>query len=351
MMEQKMPRRFSHLKWKQRLKIDQMNREGYKVQQIADALHVHNSTIYRELERGRTQQRTYDWELVEVYCPETAERKYRENLAAKGPDLKIANDHELAAYIEEKIHDEKYSPAAVLNKIKEEGRVFSVEISKWTLYSYITKGVFLTITNKDLPVGARKKQKHRKVKEARLPKGDSIENRAEDINNRTEPFHWEMDTVVSAGKSKKRLLVLTERLTRDEIIVLMKDGTMASVVQALDRLERGRGARRFAQVFKTITVDYGSEFQDCAGIERSCLRKQPRTHIYYCHPYSAYERGTNEVTNRMVRRWLPKGTSFDKLTRKEVQRIEDWINDYPREILGGRCARNVMQEYLDGLTG
>lgn len=342
-------RRFTHLSWTDRLKIERMLKEKRGVQEIADALHVHNSTIYREIKRGLTPQRTSDWEDVMVYCPETAERKYRENLAAKGPELKISNDHELAAYIEEKIRDERYSPAAVLAKIKEEGRIFSVEISEWTLYSYITKGVFLTITNKDLPMGGRKKQPYRKVRAARLPKGDSIEERPEEINRRETPFHWEMDTVESGGKTKKRLLVLTERLTKHEIVALMKDGTSASVVAALDRLERQMGSRMFSQIFRSITVDNGSEFADCPRMTRSCKRKRPRTHIYYCHPYSAYERGTNEVTNRMIRRWLPKGTDFAKLTQKEVKQIEEWINSYPRGSLGGRCAKNVLREYVNAL--
>ena len=207
-----MERQYSHLTWKNRLKIRRMLDERRKPKEIADALHVHTSTIYREIKRGQTWQMTSEWEYVQKYCPETAERKYRENLQAKGPDLKIGNDHALASYLEEKIGKEHYSPAAALAKIKEEGRIFSVEISEWTLYSYIDKGVFATITNKSLPTGKKKKHPYRKVQEARLPKGDGIEDRSEEINSRKTFGHWEMDTVVSARRSKKRLLVLTERL-------------------------------------------------------------------------------------------------------------------------------------------
>ena len=201
-----MERQYSHLTWKNRLKIRRMLDERRKPKEIADALHVHTSTIYREIKRGQTWQMTSEWEYVQKYCPETAERKYRENLQAKGPDLKIGNDHALASYLEEKIGKEHYSPAAALAKIKEEGRIFSVEISEWTLYSYIDKGVFATITNKSLPTGKKKKHPYRKVQEARLPKGDGIEDRSEEINSRKTFGHWEMDTVVSARRSKKRLL-------------------------------------------------------------------------------------------------------------------------------------------------
>lgn len=342
-----MERRFSHLTWKNRLKIERMLKEKRTVREIADALHVHNSTIYREIKRGLTQQRTSELVDVEVYCPETAQRKYQENLQAKGPDLKIGNDRRLAEYIEDKIINDHYSPAAALAKIKEEGRIFSVEISEWTLYSYITKGVFRHLTNKDLPMRGRKKKVYRKVREARLPRGESIETRPEEINERSSAGHWEMDTVVSAKNSKKRLLVLTERKTNYEIIELMPDGTTGSVVAALNRLERRFGPRRFREIFQSVTVDNGSEFADCAGMEASCERARPRTRIYYCHPYSAYERGSNEVGNRMIRRHLPKGTDFSNLTRREVKEIEAWMNDYPRERLGWVTAKRAFMAAME----
>ena len=86
---------FSHLTWKNRLKIERMLRDGHKPLEIAGALHVHNTTIYREIKRGMTKQLTSELEEVMVYCADTAQRKYEDNLAAKGPDLKIGNDHEL----------------------------------------------------------------------------------------------------------------------------------------------------------------------------------------------------------------------------------------------------------------
>lgn len=107
-----------------------------------------------------------------------------------------------------------------------------------------------------------------------------------------------MDTVKGKrGKSKNSLLVLTERKTRDEIVMKLPEHTAAAVVNALDVIERKWGDM-FKQVFKTITMDNGSEFADCEGIERSALGAGSRTKTYYCHPYSSYERGSNEVTNK-----------------------------------------------------
>ena len=160
-------------------------KEGHKVKEIAAALHVDSTTIYREIKRGKTVQRTTELIDREIYCPDVAENKYRANLAAKGPALKLGNDYKLAAYIEQKIVEERYSPEAVLLKIKEERLTFSVTLSKWTLYSYITKGVFLGVTNKNLPRKGKKKNKgYRKVRAAHLPQGDSIEDRPEEIAER-----------------------------------------------------------------------------------------------------------------------------------------------------------------------
>lgn len=339
-------RMFSHIKWKDRLRIEKMLKEKKSKSEIARTLRVDYTTIMREIKRGLTIQRDTNLVDREVYCAETAERKYQENLRAKGPDLKIGNDHELAEYIENKIADEGYSPQAALYKIEEDNLSFSVTLSKWTIYKYIDAGVFLRLTNKSLPMGGKKKQKHDKVRPARAPKGDSIEDRPEEIDKREEPFHWEMDSVVSAkeGGSKKRFLTMTERVSRADLMFLMPDGTMASVVSVLDTLERKLGGENFRRIFQTITVDNGSEFQDWEGMTRAATGGEDRTHIYYCHPYSAYERGSNENGNRMIRRRVPKGTDFTGITEEDTLQVQRWVNEYPRGILGGRCAGRVLLE-------
>lgn len=339
-------RMFSHLKWKDRLKIEKMLKEKKSKSEIARTLRVDYTTVMREIKRGLTIQRDTNLVDREVYCAETAERKYRENLRAKGPDIKLGNDHELAQYIEGKIADDGYSPEAALHKIKEDGLTFSVTLSKWTVYKYINDGVFLRVTNKSLPMGGRRKTEYKKVQPARAPKGDSIEDRPKEIEKREEPFHWEMDSVLSAkeGGSKKRFLTMTERKSRADLMFLLPDGTMASVVAVLDMLEKKLGVESFRQIFQTITVDNGSEFQDWEGMTRAVTGEGDRTHIYYCHPYSAYERGSNENGNRMIRRKVPKGTDFTGITEADTLRVQRWVNEYPRGILDGRCAGRVLLE-------
>lgn len=346
-------RRFRHLSWNDRLRIEAFLKCGKSVQEIADEIGVHRNTIYNELKRGRYTHRNSDWTEEERYSPDIAEAAYREHLAAKGPDLKIGKDYRLAEYIERRIVEDGYSPAAVLGEIKVKGIQFNTTICEATLYSYIKKGVFLTLEMVHLPCKGKQKRPYTKVKKnkkaARASAGKSIEKRDPEIDTREEVGHWEMDCVEGKKKTKKTLLVLTERKSRREIIRPMRDQTARSVVRVLDSLEREYGAN-FSKIFRTITVDNGSEFSDCAGMEKSCRRKGNRTKIYYCHPYSSYERGSNENVNKMIRRWFPKGTDFRKVTAKAIQKVEDWINNYPREILGFRTAEAVFQEGVACLT-
>ena len=81
-------------------------------------------------------------------------------------------------------------------------------------------------------------------------------------------------------------------------------------------------------------------------MQKSLRRRKPRTTIYYCHPYTASERGSNENMNRIIRRFFPKGTNFDEVTAAEVAQAETWMNDYPRAILGWRSAGALFEENL-----
>ena len=123
-------------------------------------------------------------------------------------------------------------------------------ISVNTLYRYIDKGLFLKLTNKKLPVKGQKKKHKNKVRvQKRMSAGESIEYRSDEVNDRNTFGHWEMDTVKGKrGKSKSCLLVLTERLTRREIVRKIPDQGARSVVAELDKLEHRLGAMFSRQI-------------------------------------------------------------------------------------------------------
>ena len=162
---------YQHLTWRERLIIETRLKDGWSKQRIADELGRHVSTIYREIKRGLGIQRTTELIDREFYIPDIAQARYEDHYPDKGPGLKIGKDHRLARYLEAAIKGGNRSPEAALGEIKAKGLVFDTEISVRTLYRYIDLGLFLGITNKDLPHKAAKKRGYRRVRAARAPKG------------------------------------------------------------------------------------------------------------------------------------------------------------------------------------
>ena len=240
-----------------------------------------------------------------------------------------------------------YRAESVIVDCYNEGDVSTGMRIRFTALGTVSNPILLNVDTEEF-IQIKKVQRQQK----RAAAGESIDKRPKEIDTREEFGNWEMDSVLGKrGKSKNTLLVLTERKTRNEIIFKLPDHTDEAVVAALDRLERKWGADMFKRVFKTITVDNGSEFADAEGLQRSIINEgEKRTKVYYCHPYSSWERGTNEVTNKMIRRKIPKGTNFDDRTEEEVESIENWINGYPRKIHGYHSAGELFEEEVKQLA-
>ncbi len=117
-------------------------------------------------------------------------------------------------------------------------------------------------------------------------------------------------------------MTLVERKTRMLRVRKLSDKTQASVLQALKAIERSMGVGPFRSMFKSITADNGSEFLDVEQMERSGFSKKRRVKLYYAHPYSSWERGSNENANRMVRRFVAKGDNIGKYTIDRIGEIE-----------------------------
>lgn len=334
-----------------RIKMEALLNAGHSKEEIAEQLHFHRSTIYREYNKGKYIHRNSDYTEEERYSSDLGQKAHDYAQEGKGRALKIGNDRELAEYIEDKIVNDRFSPEAALADVERSGIEFKTTISLRTLYRYIDNGIFLKLTNNDLPIKSKKKKHNKKVQvQKRASAGESIENRPEEAKDREIFGHWEMDTVKGKrGVTKSCILVLTERKTRDEIIIKMKDQGAASVVEALDRLERKYGDM-FYKIFRSITVDNGVEFADYEGLERSVLKEGKRTFVFYCHPYSSWERGTNENNNRLIRRHIPKGVDFEDTTDAEIAYIEEWINNYPRGIFDYKTSAELFEEEIKKLA-
>lgn len=331
-----------------RYKIEAYFDEGLSPSKIAELLGYSKRTIERERKLGTVIQRKQnpnykkyedEYITVKVYKADVAQRRHEENAANKGRSLKIGSDYKLVEYIEDKIINGHQSPDAIIGRIKAENLKFDKSICTKTLYNYIDAGLFLNISNKDLPVKCKpQKRDYKKIRKVALnnKRGKSISERPEEINNRSKKGHWEIDLVLGKKGTKPAILTLVERKTRKSIYILIKNKTQNEVINAIKKARKKLNGA-FENIFKTITADNGSEFLDSLGIKEAGKCEE----VYYAHPYSSWERGSNENGNRMLRRFIPKGTNIEGITEEHLQWIEDWVNNYPRKILGYRTANEM----------
>ena len=131
-------------------------------------------------------------------------------------------------------------------------------------------------------------------------------------------------------------------------MIKIPDKTQKSVINGLNKLEHRMTAKLFREIFKTLTLDNGSEFLDWESLERSSKTKTiKRTTVYFADPFASWQRGSNENFNRMVRKFIPKGADISKYTNKEIRQIEEWINNYPRRILNFSSAREIFEGEME----
>ena len=309
----------------EREQLEALHRNHVPVAEIARQLGFCRQTIYNELKSGEYLHMCdlYDEKRYSAHKA-TARHKYAQT--AKGRPLKIGNDRAYAEFLEKKMlgggdKRKRFSPAAALAQASKEG--FQTSICVSTLYSYITKKVFLHLRNRDLiEKSKRKKIGYHPVRRIAHPNLPSITTRPDYINSREEPGHFEMDLVVSCAKSSGAVLTMTERTGKFEIIRKLKDRKAETIREALE------GIKKQGIKFESITTDNGSEF-----LQYEELQAVVNCPIYYCHSYAAWEKGTNENHNRMIRRWFPKGTDFSKVSKKEIEACQKWMNNYPRKSL------------------
>lgn len=324
----------------ERYKLEAYLETGKGVTWIAQKLGFTRQTIYNEIKRGLCEQVKvrHGWYKDEQhYSADKAQQKHRYNQTAKGRPIKLGNDHAYADFLERQIIEKRYSPAAALAEARKAGYTTSVCVS--TLYSYIDKRVFLTLSNKHLWYKGKRRKAQRPERRIAHPKLPSITDRPEIINQRSDYGHWEMDLVIGKAGSKAVLLTLTERKTRQEMIFKLADKKASSVREVFDRLEAK--TQNFKEKFKSITTDNGSEFLQYEALRQS-IYGGTRFQIYYCHSYAAWEKGTNENHNRMIRRWFPKGTNFEKVSKKRIAELQRWMNGYPRKVLGWKAPVDMV---------
>lgn len=344
-MAERKEKKKKYITEQERYKIEKKLSQKKTMKQISEELDINYHTLRKEIIRGMVTQVTTDLIKVEVYKADVAQRIYDTNTARRGRKNKIAKGGKFALFAEHMIKNERYSPYALLREAVNQG-LLADDVCVKTVYNAIDAGI-VDVSRKNMPYkkedGRKSNGKRRKVS-LRNTDCNLIDSRPKHIEDRQEYGHWEMDTVYSAKETGKAcLLVLTERMTRIDIVIKIKSRTQFDVCKALDKLEKRLGKKKFNEKFKTITCDNGGEFLNYRRMCKSVFGGF-RTVVYFCHPYASWERGSNENLNVLIRRWFPKGTDFDKVTSKQVAEVEYWINNYPRKLFDGLSSNEYKEK-------
>lgn len=219
-----------------------------------------------------------------------------------------------------------------------------IGLSEKTLYNYIDANAF-SIKNIDLPKKVAYRQRRKKPVltklEYRCRRGRTIEDFNDYLETHPGVSVVEMDTVKSARGTKKMLLTMIFRNSNFMLVFLMKDGTQASVLAVFDYLSEKLGLETFRALFPVILTDNGVEFKDPDQLEHTPSNCQ-RTRIFYCDPQASWQKPHVEKNHVLLRRILPKGTSFKDLTKADVLLVVNHVNSVAREIFDNKSPFDLF---------
>ncbi len=336
-------RKNKHLNVFERGQIQLLNAEGLTPYAIGKKLGRASNTIRNELKRGTVVQKKSN-KIVSIYYPDTGQVIYEKNRTNCGPKFKFLSCSAFISFVETKFYDDGHSIDAIcgvakLRKLFDNDKMVCTK----TLYNYINLGL-LGITNINLPLKVKRNTKKNRIRKHKKVLGRSISERPSEINDRSEFGHWEIDSVIGRKtKGEPTLMTITERKTRKELIRKVPNQSSESIMNALRELAKDAGDL-FQTVFKSITADNGSEFS-----ELSTLEEITGTNIYFAHPYTSSERGTNERHNGLIRRFIPKGKSLFDYSIDDISKVQNWCNTLPRKILNYLTPDEAFDDELYGI--
>jgi IS30 family transposase len=313
-------RTYKQLTSVQRYQISVLKRMGHSRTEIANELEVHKSTIGRELRRNMGER---------GYRPKQAHEKAcerRENAVHK---KRITP--EIWEVVDEKLRQD-WSPEQISGWLEKRQ---TIHISHEWIYQHVLAD---QRAEGDLYTHLRCQKKRRKRYgkhdyRGKIPDRVSIEQRPALVEQRKRLGDWEIDTLIGKGHHGA-LVSLVERKSRFTLLQPVDQCQAELVSQATISL-----LKPFAEKVHTITGDNGKEFTNHAQIAKAL-----EADFYFAHPYSAWERGTNENTNGLVRQYFPKDTNFLLSTFKEALSVTDKLNHRPRKCLDFRTPFEVFLE-------
>lgn len=313
-----------HIKPSEQIEIYLLLQKGYNKSDVARALGRSHTTIGREIKRNLTKG---------VYDPWRAAQKARNRRkCSKYEGMKVRSDRELEAYVKKKLKL-LWTPEDISGRLREvDTHIKYVSAKGIYHWFYSAHGqAYLQYLAKKRRRGGRKKKR---VKKEMIPNRVGIEYRSLAANERIEYGHFEGDTIVSARKHKSKvsLLVIVDRKSR--YVRLRKILNLKPLTTRLAMEEVASGLH-----CKSLTLDNGIENKD-----HELLAKNMSIDVFFCDPYSSWQKGSVENVNGIVRRFIPKGANIDDYSDEEIQMIEDYINSKPKKCLSYKTPYEIMIE-------
>ena len=327
-------RSYKRLSLQEREEISRSLAQGLSFRNIAELLDRNVSTISREINRASMNKYTYRAERSQKRASRNASKRRKDK-------TKLTRSHELWDYVRQKLLL-LWSPEQIAQIIKKEyPKQEHMRISHEAIYTYLYVMPKGELKKRLLGMLRReRKRRHKRVngmgKPRKLEDMVMIDQRPPEVLERTIPGHWEGDILL--GKNRQSALgCLVERKTRFAILVPLKS-KHADVVRKAFAKEMGTLPK---QLRLTLTYDQGREMA-----EHKLFTKETNMQVYFAHPASPWERGTNENTNGLIRQFFPKGTDFNKTMRGDIKKAQDMLNGRPRKTLNWETPYEAYQRAL-----
>ena len=317
---------YTHFTTEEREKSRVMLEQGFSFRAIARKLNRSPSSVSRELRRNANKDGSYS--------AHAADKRYKQRRKSCGRKPMLVCDSPMKEYVVKGL-EQQWSPEEISGRAKLEKQDFSVSYN--TIYRAIEAGYIPKTYRKHLRLKKIKNRKRKKNdKRGNIADRVMIGDRPEYINNRSEFGHWEADTVL--GKRNTGCLgTYVER----------KSGYLISfkIPHRRDDVFKDASINAFSNIpkclKKSITVDNGTEFTS-----HKELSAKTNMDIYFCDPYSPWQRGSNENTNHLLRQYFPKGSSFLDFDDKQLAFVVNLLNNRPRKRLGFKTPNEVLSEFL-----
>lgn len=309
-----------HLTREQRYQIEAYLKCGKTKVFIAQDLGVSKSTISREIKRNASKRNKYSASYAD------AEASVRKERFAYNRRFGASEESSVRKYLT----SEQWSPEQITGYCRSKDIPM---VSHERIYQFIRED---KRSGGDLYLHTRHQLKHRKRPVGKsagpIKNRVSIDDRPDIVNSRGRFGDWEIDTIVGP-ENKGAIVTFVERTTGFFMMEKLRNGKEAEgLAQTVVRM-----LKPYKESVHTITADNGTEFA-----KHEMIAEKLNARVYFTHPYSSWEKGQIEYTNKLIRQYIPKKMDFDRITDKEIRDIQHKINRRPRKKLEYKSPTEIF---------